>query len=128
MKSVVPAGKQSTYDSSHFSPGVIDGNRIFVSGVIGVDANGKVPEDPEAQFRCAFTGVQEVLEAAGASMADIVDIVTYHVDLHAHLATFFKVKDDYIAEPYPAWTAIGVSALARRHALVEVKVIASNSS
>ncbi|MEM7251386.1 MAG: RidA family protein [Pseudomonadota bacterium] len=126
MKSIIPPGKQSTYDQSHFSPAVVDGDRIFVSGVIGVDANGRVPADPEEQFACAFEGVKEVLEAAGATLGDIVEIVSYHVDFHDHLATFFAVKDKYIAEPYPAWTAVGVTALARRKALVEIKVIASN--
>ncbi|MCH9672166.1 MAG: RidA family protein [Gammaproteobacteria bacterium] len=126
MQSVVPEGQQATYDSSHFSPGVIDGDRIFVSGIIGVDADGRVPSDPEAQFVCAFEGVRTVLEAAGGSLTDIVDIVSYHIDFHDHLATFFRVKDQYIKEPYPAWTAVGVSALARRNALVEIKVIASH--
>ena len=36
MESVIPEGQQSTYDNSHFSPAVIDGDRIFVSGVIGL--------------------------------------------------------------------------------------------
>ena len=125
MESVIPEGQQSTYDNSHFSPAVVDGDRIFVSGVIGTNENGKVPDDPEAQFVCAFEGVKTVLEAAGSSLSDIVEMTTYHVDLHDHLGVFFKVKDRYIKEPYPAWTAIGVSALARRKGLAEIRVIAS---
>jgi enamine deaminase RidA (YjgF/YER057c/UK114 family) len=127
MQSIVPEGMQSTYERSHFSPAVLDGDRIYVSGVIGTDAAGKVPDDPTEQFECAFEGVRQVLEAAGASLADVVEMTTYHVDLHEHLGTFFAVKDRYIAEPYPAWTAIGVSALARRKGLVEIRVIASKA-
>ena len=34
------------------------------------------------------------------------------------------VKDRYLTDPYPAWTAIGVSELAAPAALVEVRVVA----
>lgn len=125
MQSIVPTSMQSTYDSSHFSPAVVDGDRIFVSGVIGTNAEGKVPDDPTTQFECAFEGVKQILEAAGATLADIVELTSYHVGLHDHLGTFFAVKDKYLLEPYPAWTAIGVSALARRNGLVELRVTAS---
>ena len=127
MEVVIPEGKQSTYDVAHFAPAVIDGDRIFVAGIIGADAAGKVPGDPTEQFRCAFEGVKEVLAAAGAGLADIVEMTTYHVELHEHLAAFVAVKDEYIAEPYPAWTAIGISALARRRGLVEIRVTASKN-
>ena len=35
-----------------------------------------------------------------------------------------KVKDNYMADPYPAWTAIGITELAFPGALVEIKIIA----
>ena len=124
MKPVIPEGQQATYEGAHYAPGVIDGDRIFVSGVIGKDANGKVPDDPAEQFRLAFEGVAAVLQAAGASLADIVEMTTYHVDFHDHLKTFVEVKDGFIKEPYPAWTGIGIQALARRKGLVEIRVTA----
>ena len=127
MQSIVPADMQATYDDSHYSPAVVDGDRIFLAGMIGVDAQGKVSDDPRTQFECAFERVKHILETAGASLADIVEMTTYHVDLHEHLGTFFAVRDRYVREPYPAWTAIGVSALARRKALVEIRVIASKA-
>lgn len=125
MKSIVPEGMQGTYDDSHFSPAVVDGDRVYLAGIIGTDAEGKVPVDPRTQFRCAFEGVKCVLEAAGSSLGEILEMTTYHVDLHEHLSTFFAVKDEFLAEPYPAWTAIGVSALARRRGLVEIRVVAA---
>jgi enamine deaminase RidA (YjgF/YER057c/UK114 family) len=125
MQSIIPEGQQGTYDNSHFSPAVIDGDRIYLSGIIGTDANGSVPTDPKAQFECAFETVKTILEAAGATLSDIVELTTYHIDLHDHLGLFFAVKDTYIKEPYPAWTAIGVSALARRKGLAEIRVIAA---
>lgn len=41
-----------------------------------------------------------------------------------HLGAFVKVKDEFIAEPYPAWTAIGVSELLTDGALAEIRAIA----
>ena len=53
----------------------------------------------------------------------VVELLTFHVDFNDHLGSFMKVKDRYISEPYPAWTAIGVSALAFG-SLVEIKATA----
>ena len=53
-------------------------------------------------------------------MADVVEMTTYHTDM-ALLGTFMKIKDEYVAEPYPAWTAIGCTQLALPGALVEIR-------
>ena len=106
---------------------MVDGERCYLSGVIGTGADGRVSDDPEQQFVDAFEGVKATLEAAGFGLSDIVEITSYHVDFHDHLGTFFQVKDRYIKEPYPAWTAIGTTALARRNGLAEIQVIASKA-
>ena len=48
----------------------------------------------------------------------------YHVDIGRHMETFMAVKDRYLTEPYPAWTAIGVSELVVPGGLVEIRAIA----
>jgi len=48
-------------------------------------------------------------------------MTSYHVGLREHLAQFIAVKDRHIAEPYPAWSAIGVSELITDGALVEIR-------
>jgi enamine deaminase RidA (YjgF/YER057c/UK114 family) len=83
-----------------------------------------VPRDIEAQFRQAFRNVGEALSEAGLSYADVVEIVSYHVELEKHFEEFVSVKDEFVGEPYPAWTAVGVSALAADGALAEIKVTA----
>ncbi|CAN5527633.1 hypothetical protein BH20ACT17_BH20ACT17_08890 [soil metagenome] len=55
---------------------------------------------------------------------DHVEMTSYHVGLREHLAQFIAVKDRHIAEPYPAWSAIGVSELITAGALVEVRAVA----
>jgi len=75
------------------------------------------------QFTQAFENVRTVLEKAGASFEDVVELTSFHVGLNAHMGIFMQVKDGYLKEPYPAWTAVGVAELAFG-ALVEVKVTA----
>ncbi|MEX2481655.1 MAG: RidA family protein [Gammaproteobacteria bacterium] len=124
-KRIVPPSMQGFYDDYHFAPAVIDGEHLRCSGVIGIDlATGKVPEDPATQFTRAFDNLAEVLAAGGASFADITEMTTFHVNLQQHLGVFMQVKDRYVAEPYPAWTAIGTPELALPGGLVEIRVTA----
>jgi len=122
---VIPSGMEHYYNDFHFSPAIRDGNKLYCSGVIGVEADGSIASDPAKQFDCAFgRQLGSVLRAAGLGYEDIVEMTTYHVGLQQHLTAFMQVKDRYIAAPYPAWTAIGITELAFPGALVEIKIIA----
>ena len=68
------------------------------------------------------------LEAAGLRLEQIVDLTTYHVDLRKHLAAFLIVKDEFIEEPYPTWTAVGVSELITPGTLLEIRIVAQRDS
>jgi enamine deaminase RidA (YjgF/YER057c/UK114 family) len=121
---VVPKGMEAFYEQYHFAPAVKDRDRLYASGVIGIGADGKCAADPEAQFTQAFESLRGVLEASGCSFGDVVEMTTFHVGLHQHLPAFMKVKDRFLKEPYPAWTAIGITELAIPGGLVEIKVVA----
>lgn len=121
---VVPAGMEIFYERFHFAPAVKDGDRLYCSGQLGNDADNNVADDPETQFVPAFENLKHVLETAGSTFDDVIEMTTFHVGLQAHLQTFMSVKDRYLSLPYPAWTAIGISELAFPGALVEIKVIA----
>jgi enamine deaminase RidA (YjgF/YER057c/UK114 family) len=119
---ISPASQKSLYDNFHFAPAVVDGQTLRCSGVIGTGADGRVPDDPETQFTRAFEQIADLLKEAGASFADITEITTFHVDLSKHIGTFVKVKDQFVKEPYPAWTAVGTPELAIPGGLVEVRI------
>jgi enamine deaminase RidA (YjgF/YER057c/UK114 family) len=121
---VIPKGQESFYEQFHFAPAVKDGDRLYCSGVIGIGADGKASPDPETQFKQAFETLSSVLAVAGVSFSAVVEMTTFHVGLQKNLGTFMKVKDTYLAAPYPAWTAIGITELAIPGGLVEIKVIA----
>lgn len=121
---VVPKGMEMLYEQFHFAPAVRTGNWLRCSGQLGTDEKFQAVADVEEQFVQAFENVKSVLAAAKLELSDVVEMTTFHVGLREHLGTFMKVKDRYLPEPYPAWTAIGVSELAVPGAVVEIRVTA----
>ena len=104
---VVAERDKRAYENFHFPSAVKHGDLILCSGRVGVGKGG-VPDSAEEEFRNAWTIVGAVLEEAGADFGDIVEFTSYHVGMQEHLRTFMAVKDEFVKEPYPAWTAIGV--------------------
>lgn len=121
---VNPKGSEPLLERFHFSQGAWSGDVLLCSGQIGMGPDGRVPDDPEEEFRNAWRGVVAVLEQAGLGTGAIVEYTSYHVGLQEHMATFMKVRDEFLQEPWPAWTAIGISELAVPGARVEVRVTA----
>ena len=72
-----------------------------------------------AASRVAVHGVSR--SPASFPSPPIDEMTTFHVGVLEHIATFMHVKDGFVKEPYPAWTAVGVTELAFG-ALVEIKV------
>ena len=88
-----------------------------------MDETGMAGEGIEEQARLAFQNLQRVLEAAGSSLADIVELVSFHTSMNA-IRDFGKVEAKFISKNYPAWTAVGVRELALPPLLVEIKATA----
>ena len=122
---VLPKSGEPMYNNFHFAPAIRHGDRLFASGQIGMGPDGKCPADPEAQFDLAFQAVEEILKEAGSSFDQLIEMTTYHVGLQEHMGTFMKVKDKYVKEPYPAWTAIGITELAVPGGLLEIRIVAA---
>jgi len=116
------------YEGLTFHPAVKKGNLLFVSGQPGVDqTTGQVVGDGDvvAQMRQAYQNIAVILEAAGASFADVVKTTDYIVPagLENYRATA-DVRREYFGEEFPASTGIVVEQLVRKEFLVEVDVIA----
>ena len=121
---IIPASQKALYDNFHFAPAVVDGQNLRCSGVVGMNPDGSVPEDPETQFTQAFQAIGEVLAEAGAEFSDITEMTTFHIGMRQHMGAFTRVREQFIEEPYPAWTAVGTTELALPGALVEIRVTA----
>jgi len=125
MRKIIVAPEFSNYPRDwHFSPVLDTGAFVFFSGITGARPDQSLATDPSQQFRDAFRFVEMHLKAAGLGLDQIVDLTTYHVDLRKHLAAFVTVKDEFIKEPYPTWTAVGVNELITSGTLLEIRIIA----
>ena len=123
-RSINPGATQAMYDNYHFAQATCVGNMIWVSGQVGIDAAGTVAAGMEAQARLAFQALQTVLEAAGASLADVVELMTFHTNLRSEMRAFAQVKDAFFPDRYPSWTAVGTTELALPGLCVEIRAIA----
>ena len=110
-----------------FSPGVaVTGKQlIFVSGNVGVDANGQIvgKGDVGAQTRQIFRNIEAILAQAGASLKDVVKITTFIVPMERY-GEFAAVRAEVFAGPYPASSTVGVSALVSPDYLIEIEAVA----
>ncbi|MBN9041443.1 MAG: hypothetical protein BGP05_02340 [Rhizobiales bacterium 62-47] len=107
-----------------YSPAVRAGDFIYVAGQIGLNPDGSMPENDEGQIVNAFDRLKIVIEEAGASLDDIVELVSYHVGLQNHLGRFVEIKNRYIREPFPTWTILEIAGLARPGLVIEIKAVA----
>jgi 2-aminomuconate deaminase len=116
------------------------GNLLFLSGIgprvrgskeipgVTLTADGKVDSyDIETQCRVVFENVRLVLEDAGASWNDIVDVTVFLTNMKTDFPTYNKLYAEYFGgedKPNPTRTTIEVGALPTPIA-IELKVIAA---
>lgn len=124
IETIVRDSAKFHYENFHFSEAVASDGFLLCSGIIGTGQDGKVPEDISAEFDYAWADVISLLKEAGTDASHILEYTSYHVGLQAHLAAFMAVRDKYLSEPWPAWTAVGISELAVPGAHVEIRVTA----
>ncbi len=120
---VNPPGTEPIYKRMQFSQAVRVGDVVWVSGQIGLDELGTVGEGIDAQSRLAFKNLERVLVEAGACLADVVELVTFHTSM-SDIRGFAKVKAEFIPENFPAWTAVGIKELVMPQLLVEIRATA----
>ena len=116
------------------------GNLLFLSGIgprvrgskeipgVTLDAAGNIVSyDIEAQCRAVFENVRLVLEDAGATWQDIIDVTVFLTNIKKDFPIYNKLYAEFFAgpgKPNPTRTTIGVGALPTPIA-VELKVIAA---
>jgi enamine deaminase RidA (YjgF/YER057c/UK114 family) len=100
------------------------GRLSFVSGQLGVDAGGKVPESVAEQARLAFAHIEACLAAVGMGREHVVRLSVYLTDL-AYRAEYMAVRDAWVADPPPASTLLVVKGLALPACKVEIEAIAA---
>jgi len=106
-KVVRPPGAEPSASWSH---GILMGDTLYVSGMGGEDATGKIPGNFEAEVKQALDNIGAVLKAAGMSSGDVVSAQVYLTDV----ATFERmnaVYKAYFKDPRPTRTTVVVAKL-----------------
>ena len=114
-----------------YSPGIAVGvpagtRLVFVSGQVATDDGGTVlrPDDAGGQAAIVFDRIAEVLQRAGATVADLVSLVIYLVDVRRDFTAVSAVRNTVLGDPSPASTLVEVSRLAEPGCLVEISAVA----
>lgn len=97
---------------------------VFVSGQVGMRADGTRAEGVAAQTTVAMENVIAVLAEAGMTMADVAKLTIY-LTQHDHIPAFVEAASPSLSEPRPAATLLIVHALADPALLVQVEAVAA---
>jgi enamine deaminase RidA (YjgF/YER057c/UK114 family) len=104
----------------------VGGSRqIFIAGQVARDKNGNCVGlgDMRAQIEQVGQNIKDALEAAGATLADVVRTTTYVTDMDE----YFKHQDvrmKFFGEALPTSTTVQVSRLSRPEFMVEIEAFA----
>jgi 2-iminobutanoate/2-iminopropanoate deaminase len=99
---------------------------IFVSGQLARDKEGRVVGvgDMRAQLRQTLENVRAALEAAGASLSDLVRTNTYVTDIDEYFR-HTDVRMEYYSHAMPTSTTVEVRRLAQPELMIEIDAIAA---
>lgn len=116
-----PRGWEGSYHGLHYTPVLRVGDRVIVSGIPASEG-----ETDEAKIRWAFQQLKAHLEKAGATMDDVVELQSFHVsrdhdDFRKRVEPVLKVHREFFKNHYPAWTAVGTTALFSKDAPMEIR-------
>jgi 2-iminobutanoate/2-iminopropanoate deaminase len=97
---------------------------VFVSGQVGVRADGTLAETEQGQHEEAWKNLLAILKSEGLGPRDIVDLTVYLTDRNA-LPLFRQVRDRMLEGAEPASTLLFVSGLANPDWHVEIQAVAA---
>ena len=108
---------------SHYCDAVRWGDTLYISGIPPLDAAGRiVSDDPAAQTRQVFENMKLILDAAGATFADVLKVTVYLTDVNDR-TKINPVRQAYFGPARPASTLIGVNELAIPGMKVEIEAV-----
>ncbi|MGO4221455.1 Rid family hydrolase [Lysobacter sp. TAF61] len=118
---LAPAGWEDSYHGLHYSPVVRIGDRVIISGIPAAEGDTE-----EAKIRWAFEQMKAHLATVGATMADVVELQSFHVardhdEFRRRIEPVLKVHREFFKDHYPAWTAVGTTALYSKDAPMEIR-------
>jgi reactive intermediate/imine deaminase len=105
-----------------YSQAIVSGNTIYVAGQGPFDPKtGKMAPGIEEQAVQVFENIKAIVEASGATLADVVKVNVYLADL-SNFGKMNEIYKRYFIEAYPARATIGAQLLGGM--MIEVECIA----
>jgi enamine deaminase RidA (YjgF/YER057c/UK114 family) len=105
-----------------YSPAILaEGKKVLI--ISGQGPKDKTA-DMETQIRQTLDKIGSLLQAGGASWANVAMVRHYWLHLQRDLPAFRKIRTEYLVKPYPASTGIGVRELATPDLQLEIEVVA----
>ncbi len=105
---------------SHYCHATRAGDRIWISGTVGIAEDGSIADDTVEQFEVAMRNLDTVLRAAGGASHQIVKVVVYLTDINDR-ARINSIRQRYFGDARPASTLVEVSALVLPELKVEIE-------
>lgn len=101
------------------------GDLIITSGQASLDKEGNIVGvgDFDAQAEQTFHNLQELLQAAGSSLAKVVKVTVYLRDM-SNFPKMLELRERFFTPPYPADTIVEVASLALPELEIEIEAIA----
>ena len=110
------------------------GDFLFVSGTsarradntiagVEVDALGTTRLDIRMQTRAVIENIRDILNSAGADLADVAEISTYLVNMN-DFGGYNEVYGEFFGYDGPARTTVAVHQLPHPHLLIEIRAVA----
>jgi enamine deaminase RidA (YjgF/YER057c/UK114 family) len=118
---LAPSGWEGSYHEIHYTPVLKIGDRVIVSGIPASQG-----ANDEEKIRWAFKELERHLQSAGATLADVVELQSFHVagdhaEFRRRVEPVLKVHREFFRDHYPAWTAVGTTALFSEGAPMEIR-------
>jgi enamine deaminase RidA (YjgF/YER057c/UK114 family) len=102
---------------------------VHISGQVGLDDDGNVVglDDFPAHVEQAYENLDTALNGAGVNRSDVVKVTTFVVDYdhEEKWPTIKAIHSSFFEDAMPAWTVVGVEALARPDLLIEIEATAA---
>jgi 2-iminobutanoate/2-iminopropanoate deaminase len=108
---------------SHYCHVVRADRHVWVSGSVGLRADGSVPESTVDQFRICLDSVDACLKQAGAGPRHVVKVTIFMTDI-SERPLINPLRIDYFGEHRPASTLVEVSKLVDPRLKVEIEAVA----
>ena len=105
---------------SHYCHAVRAGDRLWISGTVGVRPDGSIPDDTADQFQVAIDSLDRCLRAAGGRPEHIVKVTVLLTNI-ADRALINPIRQHYFGANRPASTLYEVSSLVSPEMKVEIE-------